>query len=121
MVSSNVVQWTIMAGMIPVIFSISKGHVAPIIFDSLQLQEIGLTVLQSFLSILFLMDLEFDFWNALGLFALWAFQFFYPPGRNVTMMMYGAWIIFEIISLARQKKLFYALTEYRRQKRSANT
>jgi cation:H+ antiporter len=117
MVSSNVVQWTLMAGMIPVIYSLSKKGIAPIVFDPLQLQEIAITVLQSFLAILFLMDLELDIWNATGLFTLWVFQFFFPPYRGTAMGLYGVWILFEVISLVRRGKLSYALSHYGRTKK----
>jgi cation:H+ antiporter len=117
MVSSNVVQWTVMAGMIPVVFSLSLKAPTPIVFDHVQLREIALTVLQSFLSILFLMDLELDIWNATGLLVLWSFQFFFPSLRSLAMALYGFWIIFETISLVRRKKLFYALNLYRSQKK----
>jgi len=117
MVSSNVVQWTLMAGMIPIVFSISKNETTPLLFSDLQLKEIGITVMQSLLSICFLMDLEVTVGDATGLFVLWAVQFFYPPGREFVMVLYGFWIFMEVISLARKKKLFYALREYRRNKK----
>ncbi len=116
MISSNIVQWTLMAGMIPIVLSLSKKEITPLIFSPLQLQEIGLTLMQSLLSLLFLMDLEINVWEALGLFSLWGFQFFYPSGREFAMILYGVGILAEVILLALKKKLFYALVEYRRNK-----
>jgi cation:H+ antiporter len=116
MASSNIVQWTLMGAMIPVIYSLSLKQATPIFFDSMQLEEIGLTLCQSFLSILFLMDLEIDLWNALTLLALWAFQFFFPSFRVIAIDLYGVCILIEVISLARKKKLFYALIHFRKQR-----
>ncbi|MDZ4678648.1 MAG: hypothetical protein SGI74_14215 [Oligoflexia bacterium] len=113
MVSSNIVQWTMMAGMLPMIYSVSKGEITSIYFDQHQETEILLTILQSFLSVLFLMDLEFHFWDAFGLFLLWAIQFFVPDFREEIMYVYGIWIIAEIFILARNKKLTYAISKYR--------
>jgi cation:H+ antiporter len=112
MVSSNIVQWTLMAGLLPMIFSVSKGAMTPIAFDAHQLTEILLTVLQSYLSILFLMDLEVHIKDAAGLLILWAAQFFVPHIREEIMVVYGIWIIAEVFILVRQKKLTYALRKF---------
>lgn len=114
MASSNIVQWTVMAGMIPVIFSLSVGHPTPIIFDNIQSQEILLTVVQSLLSVLFLADLEISLFNALGLLLLWAIQFIFPSSRQDILFVYLAWMAAETVILVKNRKLFFAFTEYRR-------
>lgn len=109
MVGSNVVQWTVMAGMVPIIYSVSMQGVTPIMFDHMQTMEILMTVAQSFLSILLLMDLELKFYDAILLFVLWFIQFCLPSVRTEILYAYGFFIVLEIFILARKGKLFYAL------------
>jgi cation:H+ antiporter len=112
MISSNIVQWTLMAGMIPIIFSISRGEITPVTFNPLQRQEIALTLCQSALVILLMMDLEIKLKDAASLLALWAFQFFFPAGRNVAMVLYTLWAFFELGLLIKNKKVFFAFKSY---------
>src|SRR5581483_5222608 len=58
MVSSNINQWSILSAMIPIIFVFSSGHLQPIVFDQFQRHEIILTILQSFLGFLLLLNLR---------------------------------------------------------------
>ncbi|MBK9293848.1 MAG: hypothetical protein IPM57_05290 [Oligoflexia bacterium] len=110
MVGSNIVQWTVMAGMIPMIYSVSRGQVSPIMFDHFQTTEILMTVAQSFLSVLLLMDLEIRFYDALLLFTLWLIQFMVPSVREEILYAYLFFIFVEIFILIRKKKLFHALS-----------
>jgi hypothetical protein len=114
MISSNIVQWTVMAGMLPILYNISKGEMVPVVFDAHQETEIILTVIQSLLAALFMMDLEMDRKDAFGLFVLWLVQFIFPHSREEIIWVYLLWIMIEIITLSRQKKLFYAIREFRR-------
>ncbi len=79
MVSSNINQWTLLAAMLPIIYSISLGHIAPIPFDSQQELEILMTIAQSLIGMLFLMNMEIAWWEATALFTLWAVQFLASP------------------------------------------
>jgi cation:H+ antiporter len=117
MVSSNVVQWTMMAGMLPLIYNVSLGHYQPIYFDEHQEAEILLTIIQSYLSIVFLMDLDLNFFDAFGLLALWLMQFIVPQIRHEIIYVYLLWILIELISLIRKKKLVYAMKEFWRVRR----
>ncbi|HKB80439.1 MAG TPA: hypothetical protein VKH35_12065, partial [Thermoanaerobaculia bacterium] len=64
MVSSNINQWSILSAMLPIIFAISGGSIEPIVFDAFQREEIILTILQSFLGFLLLLNLEFKLHEA---------------------------------------------------------
>jgi cation:H+ antiporter len=68
MVSSNINQWTVLAAMIPIVYSISRGEPSSIPFDAYHRTEILLTVIQSFLGMLLLANLEFRWYEAIGLF-----------------------------------------------------
>jgi cation:H+ antiporter len=95
LVSSNISQWTLLAAMLPVVFSISAGHVAPIILDSLQSRELLLTLAQSLLAVLFLLNMELAWWEALGLFVLWAVQLVFSTGRTGDLVhLWVTWIYF---------------------------
>lgn len=99
MVSSNINQWSILSAMIPVLFVISAGEIKPLEFDELQRHEILLTILQSFLGFLLLMNLELVFHEALVLFSFWAVQFFVPSVREEMIWVYAGWCALEILKM----------------------
>ncbi|MDQ6662768.1 MAG: hypothetical protein M3Z23_00035 [Acidobacteriota bacterium] len=75
MVSSNINQWTLLTAMLPIVFSISRGTPSAIYFDSQQGQELLMTLGQSLVAALILVNMELAWWEAVGLFFLWALQF----------------------------------------------
>jgi len=95
MVSSNINQWTVLAAMIPVIYGWSHlkahGTWATFTFDGAQQVEIALTVAQSVLATLLLMDLRFKWYDAASLFVLWLAQFLVPHWREEITLVYLAW------------------------------
>jgi cation:H+ antiporter len=105
MVSSNINQWSILSAMIPILFVISAGELRPLTFDPMQRQEILLTILQSFLGFLLLLNLRLDFHEALILFVFWLVQFVMPSWRGVMIYVYLAWCIYEIVRLVVSRDL----------------
>lgn len=99
MVSSNINQWSILSAMIPILFVISAGTIKPLQFDAMQRQEILLTILQSFLGFLLLLNLELRFHEALLLFTLWLIQFVVPSSRHTMIYVYLAWCGLEILRM----------------------
>lgn len=99
MVSSNINQWSILTAMIPVLFVISAGEIRPLVFDDFQKHEIILTILQSFLGFLLLLNLRLVMWEAGILFVFWAVQFFVPSIRVEMIFVYLGWCAIEIIKL----------------------
>ncbi|HEX6967106.1 MAG TPA: hypothetical protein VF166_15055 [Gemmatimonadaceae bacterium] len=91
MLSSNVNQWTVLAAMIPIAFSIAHGHPATLPFDGVQRDEILLTIMQSIVAVLLLLNMRFEWWDALGLFVLWLAQFIVPEWRGVITVLYAVW------------------------------
>jgi cation:H+ antiporter len=104
MVSSNINQWSILSAMIPVLFVISAGEIKPLQFDAFQRHEIILTILQSFLGFLLLLNLELVMYEALILFVFWGVQFFVPSIREEMIWVYFAWCVFEIFKLLLARK-----------------
>jgi cation:H+ antiporter len=106
MVSSNINQWTVLVAMIPIVYSFSRGQVSVVHFDDHQRLEILLTMVQSFLGFLFLANLEFRWYEALGLFSLWFIQFIFPGWRGEITFVYIFWILVELLrAFTKEKKL----------------
>lgn len=99
MVSSNINQWSILSGLIPVVFVISAGTIKPLHFDEFQRAEILLTILQSFLGFLLLLNLQLKFHEALVLFVFWLVQFAMPSTRHVMTYVYLAWCAIELLRM----------------------
>jgi cation:H+ antiporter len=99
MVSSNINQWSILSAMIPILFVISAGELRPLAFDAMQRQEILLTILQSFLGFLLLLNLELVLHEAVILFVFWFAQFAMPSWREAMIYVYLAWCIVELVRL----------------------
>lgn len=97
LVSSNINQWTMLAGMIPIVYAISSKSLNGIVFDHHQKVEIILTLLQSFLGFLFIANLRFSFTEALLVFILWAYQFFVPSSREEIIYVYLLFIVIEVL------------------------
>ena len=99
MVSSNINQWTLLAAMIPILFVISSGMVRPLEFNPFQRQEILLTILQSLLGFLLLLNMQLRFHEALLIFVLWLIQFAIPSSRHVMIYVYLAWCSIEVLRM----------------------
>ncbi|MEK6371800.1 MAG: hypothetical protein AABO58_03810 [Acidobacteriota bacterium] len=97
MVSSNINQWTVLAAMIPIVFVISAGSNQPLSFDLHQRQEILLTILQSFLGFLLLLNLQLKMYEASILFLFWIVQFLVPAWRGPMIYVYLGWCILELV------------------------
>jgi len=96
LVSSNINQWTVLAPMIPLVYGYSHwkatGSWSAFHFDGEQQLEILITLLQSGVAVLVLLSLEFQWFEAAGIFVLWLVQFIVPHWRIEVAWGYGAWI-----------------------------
>ena len=99
MVSSNINQWSILSAMIPILFVISAGELRALPFDAHQKDEILLTILQSLLGFLLLLNLQLKFHEALLLFVLWLVQFVMPSWRGPMIYVYLGWCMLECFRL----------------------
>jgi cation:H+ antiporter len=100
--SSNINQWTLLVAMLPIVFSLSRGAPSAIVFDPQQETELLLTIGQSFVALTFLINMEFDWWEALSMFVLFAAQFALPHffGNQVQIwiaMAFFAWTVGSVI------------------------
>lgn len=97
MMGSNINQWTMLAGMIPLVFNLSLGHYEAVTFDASHKSELLLTIVQSLLVGMLLLDLEFSIGDASLIFVLWLVQFIFSSTREVITWVYIAWVGFELI------------------------
>jgi len=111
-VSSNINQWTVLAGMIPVVYSLSLGHLAAVPFDGMHRHEILLTLLQSLLGMVLLMNMRYSWWEALVLFGLWFVQFCVPSLRVAVIDVYAALIVLGLGQALFGRRRFEAFTVF---------
>ncbi len=109
MVSSNINQWTMLAAMLPIVFNLSLGRLEPIVFDGFKMHELALTIAQSFLGGLLLLDMRFSIWDAGVLFILWLVQFIYAPSRELILWIYVGWSLIEIVGYLTRRHMPRAL------------
>lgn len=116
MVNSNVNQWTMLAAMIPVVYSLSRGVVTPVLLDDFHSSELALTIAQSLLGGLLLLDLEFSVFDAAGIFLLWVAQFAEASLREpitVVYVLWAGWVFAELVyRFARTRRLPKALSAF---------
>ncbi|MEO8880870.1 MAG: sodium:calcium antiporter [Gemmatimonadaceae bacterium] len=91
MVSSNINQWTVLAAMIPIVYSIARGTPSALPFDGTQREEILLTIVQSAVAVLVLLDMRFHWYDAAMLFVLWLAQFLEAGWRDDITYVYAGW------------------------------
>lgn len=117
MVNSNINQWTMLAAMIPLVFNLSLGYLEPVVFDQLHWTELALTIAQSALGGILLLDLRFSIFDALAIFALWLVQFIVGSLREEIAVVYCAWAALEVgktlFFYATQKKVPHAIVALR--------
>jgi len=97
MASSNINQWTMLAAMLPIVYSLSIGRPSEVPLAEHRV-ELMLTLLQGSLGMIILANLNFQAYEALGLFGLWFVQFLVPHWREEVSILYGVWLAFEVAS-----------------------
>ena len=97
MASSNINQWTVLAAMIPIVYSISIGAPTDVPLAAHR-TELLLTLLQGALGVVLLSNFNFQAYEALGLLAFWLVQFAVPDSREVMCWAYSVWLAFEVVS-----------------------
>lgn len=78
LLSSKVNQWTLLIGMLPVVFTVSAGQLGPMVLDQRQIEEMFLTAAQSLFAVAILANLSFSLGEAIVIFVLFSTQLFFP-------------------------------------------
>jgi cation:H+ antiporter len=101
MVSSNINQWTLLAALLPFVLSLSAGHVTPIPLDAMQRRDLLLTLAQSLLGAILLIDMRLIWYEAAALLVLFFASFLDFAGgvRVYVMWIYFGWSGVEILRL----------------------
>ena len=93
LISSKVNQWTLLIGMLPLVYAISGGHLHPMVLDGRQAEELFLTAAQSLLGLMILANLRFGVLEAFLLVGLFLLQFIFPTPQVRMMLGYGYLVI----------------------------
>jgi cation:H+ antiporter len=112
MVSSNINQWTLLAAMLPIVLSISAGHVTPIEFDAQQRLELLMTLGQALVGMMFLINMELAWWEAAVLFALFLIPFAHSATAPYVTAAYFVWAGIELVRMLFGRRKPEALTQF---------
>jgi cation:H+ antiporter len=110
-VSSNINQWTLLIGMLPIVYSISAGSVSSIPLDPEQEAELLLTIAQAVVALVFLLNMKLEWWEATLLLVLYlgqaifanteaqspAFAYLAHHVRLWTTYIYFGWAVVSLI------------------------
>jgi cation:H+ antiporter len=88
LLSSKVNQWTLLIGMLPLVYMLSAGEMKPMEMDDRQGDEIFLTAGQSLFAVAVLANMSFSLKEAALLFGLFAAQLFVPDPRFRTLFSF---------------------------------
>jgi cation:H+ antiporter len=88
LVSSKINQWTLLVGMLPLVYSIALGEPAALPLDSRQREEVLLTAAQSLFAVVLLLDLRLSLIGAGALFGLFMLQMLFPDTREAVTIVY---------------------------------
>jgi cation:H+ antiporter len=99
MVSSNINQWTLLPAMLAVVYAMSLGHAAPIVFDEHQQVELLLTLGQAVVGMVFLMNMQLAWWEASIMLFFFAIPFVNPDWAKAVAGIYFAWAAIEIVRM----------------------
>lgn len=101
--SSNINQWTLLFAMIPVVYSLSRHEVSAISLDAAQQTELLLTIGQSLVGAVFLVNMEFSWMEAAAMFGLFAAQFILPAffGEQIRFWIAIAFFIWAAAAVIR--------------------
>jgi cation:H+ antiporter len=90
LVSSKVNQWTLLIGMLPLVYSTSAGHIAAMHLDARQAEEVLLTAAQSLFAVAVIANFSFSLGEAVVLMVLFVSQLFFlsPEIRYLYSLVY---------------------------------
>ena len=114
-VSSNINQWTLLVAMLPVVLSLQHGSAVSLVFDAEQKKELLLTIAQSSVALMFLVNMEFAWWEAGALFVLFVLQFVLPASaRTALALLFFCWAAIELIRMAARRRVPPAVVQLHR-------
>lgn len=97
LVSSKINQWTLLVGMLPLVYSIALGEPAALPLDTRQQHEVFLTAAQSMFAMALLMNLSLSTVGASMILGLFLVQAVFPETRMVVGFVYLALAVFVLV------------------------
>jgi cation:H+ antiporter len=115
LISSKVNQWTLLIGMLPLAYSASNGHVAAMVLDRRQVQEVLLTAAQSFFGVAVIANLRFSLLEATVVAALFGSQLFFtsPTVRYAYAIVYIALTVLLLATNRENRRGFFDIRRLR--------
>jgi cation:H+ antiporter len=113
LVSSNINQWTLLAAMLPIVLSVSSGQAAGIPLDAEQSRDVLLTLSQSLLGAILLINMELAWWEAAGLFLLFIVQLGFASLHVYITWIDFAWCGAELLRLIISERKVAAFRHFR--------
>lgn len=115
--SSNLNQWTLLFGLLPVVFSLGRGSVASIPLDPQQRAELLLTIAQSLVALVFLANMSFSRLEAIAMCSLFVSQFALPhffgdASKLWITAAFFAWFALELLRMLLRRRTPAALSEF---------
>lgn len=115
--SSNINQWTLLVAVLPVVFSISRRSLSPIVFTPDQSLELLLTIAQGVVGFIFLINMRFCWWEAASMLLLFVAQFVLPAlwgeaSRIWIVALLLVWAGIAIIVMLWQRKVPPAFSSF---------
>ncbi|MFB3819267.1 MAG: sodium:calcium antiporter [Candidatus Methylomirabilales bacterium] len=98
LVSSKINQWTLLVGMLPLVYSIASGTPAALPLDERQRWEVVLTAAQSVYALILILDLQLHLLGATSLLGLFLVQLLWPDTRE---LMSSVYVVLTLVVLAR--------------------
>lgn len=112
LISSKVNQWTLLVGMLPIVYAISSGGQLAMHLDARQNEEMLLTAAQSLFALVLIADLRFGVWDALLLAVTFLAQLFFPS-TEVRLLFAGGYIAAAAAVVAKSRGVRRGLWEIR--------
>jgi cation:H+ antiporter len=101
-ISSKINQWTLLVGMLPLVYNLSLGRIHPMILDFRQIEEILLTSAQSLFALVILTRLKFTSIDAVVLFVMFFTQLLIPSPM-IRLIYAGVYIVLAILMILFRK------------------
>jgi hypothetical protein len=112
MVSSNINQWTLLPAMLAVVYAVSVGEPAPIVFDEHQKLELILTLGQAVIGLLFLINMRLAWWEALLMLGFFAFPFANAEFARPIALLQFAWAGYQMLRMIVARRAPEALVHF---------
>jgi cation:H+ antiporter len=104
MVSSNINQWTLLPAMLAVVYAVSVGEPAAIVFDDKQKLELVLTIGQAVIGLLFLINMRLAWWEAVVMLIFFAIPFANSELARPIATVQFVWVGYQVLRMILRRR-----------------